>query len=204
MRYFIEAQQTELDLRLRLDRLSSPEFEEKTARLKLPTENRTILVLGLSHTGKTTFVNGLLNYLLDIQFEDYFRYEVQDEHIGKSRYMGAITQTNEQTTRTTAYLFQKKQTIYTIIDTPGFGHSSSDGCAFDDYLMEVISKKRGKVSLAKIDAICLVDCAPNSQASEVNFYWLERVLKLFNGHSKDNVILVKTFGTGDTSRRQSG
>ena len=202
MRYFIKADKTILEShhRLRLDLLSSPLCT--TVKVK---EHKTILVLGSSRSGKTTFVNALFNALLDVEFDDYFRFEVEDEHKGKSRYKGAIRQTSGETTWIMAYSFQDRDIVYTIIDTPGFDQGPIVDCAFDEQLMKaLISKRTEGVSLAEINAVCLVDSKPNTEASEFSRYWLERVLKIFNGVSNENIFLVKTFGTSTSPNRSLG
>ena len=74
-----------------------------------------LMVVGQTGSGKTTLLNAFINYILNIKYEDDFRYHIIYENFGK-------TQDKSQTTEVTIYNIKASDgTIIQIIDTPGFG-----------------------------------------------------------------------------------
>jgi energy-coupling factor transporter ATP-binding protein EcfA2 len=56
-----------------------------------------ILVMGATGSGKTTLINGMINYIFNVQWEDTFRFQlIQEQTAGRS-------QVDSQTSRITAY-----------------------------------------------------------------------------------------------------
>jgi predicted GTPase len=81
---------------------------------------KTILVMGATGSGKTTWINAMINYVLRIEFEDDFRFKLVDEQV-----MGA-SQAQSQTQKVTAYDIHHQNGFripysLIIVDTPGFG-----------------------------------------------------------------------------------
>ncbi|XP_058870708.1 twitchin-like [Acipenser ruthenus] len=81
--------------------------------------NKTVMVVGATGAGKTTLINGMINYILGVEWDDGFRFKLIDE--GE-----ATSQAESQTSVITAYeiSYQDGLTLpysITIIDTPGFG-----------------------------------------------------------------------------------
>lgn len=77
----------------------------------------TLMVIGGTEAGKTTFLNSYLNYLLGVQLTDKFRYKIINEdikHFNDIRF-------KSRTTKVTAYNIRRKNGKPIImIDTPGF------------------------------------------------------------------------------------
>ena len=60
-------------------------------------QHRTILVMGATGSGKTTLINGMINYIFNVQWEDTFRFQlIQEKPAGRS-------QVDSQTSCITAY-----------------------------------------------------------------------------------------------------
>ncbi|CAL8366444.1 unnamed protein product [Boreogadus saida] len=81
--------------------------------------NRTIMVLGATGAGKSTLVNGMINYILGVTWDDTFRFKLVDEDTAKS-------QAHSQTSNVTVYKLNHREGFQidyslTIVDTPGFG-----------------------------------------------------------------------------------
>ena len=81
---------------------------------------KTILMMGASGAGKTTWINAMINYILGIKWQTPFRFLLIDEVVrGGSQ---AFSQTSEVTVYDIHYQdgFSIPFTL-TIVDTPGFG-----------------------------------------------------------------------------------
>ena len=83
------------------------------------TTEKVHMVVGATGAGKTTLINGMVNYILGINWEDKFRFKLVVED-------SKVSQACSQTKEITAYTFHpmKGSAIpytFTIIDTPGFG-----------------------------------------------------------------------------------
>lgn len=80
--------------------------------------NKTVLLIGETGAGKSTLINSLANFIMGVQWEDSFRYQlVVDPVIG--------TQAQSQTKKITIYEFTENPMMpipyaLTIIDTPGY------------------------------------------------------------------------------------
>ena len=81
-------------------------------------QEKVLMMVGATGAGKTTLINGMVNYILDVQWKNNFRFKLITE---KKK-----TQTKSQTTSITAYTLHKMEGCritytLTIIDTPRFG-----------------------------------------------------------------------------------
>ena len=79
---------------------------------------KVLMVIGATGAGKTTLINCMVNYILDVQWKDNFRFKL----ITKEK----KTQAKSQTMSITAYTPHKMEGCritytMTIINTPGFG-----------------------------------------------------------------------------------
>ena len=98
-------------------------------------KTKTILVMGATGSGKTTWINAMINYVLGVKFEDDFRFKLVDEQVvGES-------QAHSQTQGVTAYdiFYQNGSHIpftLTIVDTPGFG--DTQGIKRDDEIKSAV------------------------------------------------------------------
>ena len=80
-------------------------------------QEKVLLVVGAAGCGKSTLINGMVNYIMGVKWEDDFRFKVAPEGVpigdGQMKYLTAYT----------FYPMQGSPLSYklTIIDTPGFG-----------------------------------------------------------------------------------
>ncbi|XP_042889276.1 uncharacterized protein LOC122264445 [Penaeus japonicus] len=82
---------------------------------------KVILMIGQTGAGKTRLLNAMLNYILNVKFEDSFRYTLKDE-IGTA----PKSKAESQTEFVTGYLIYHQVGMpldcnFLIIDTPGLG-----------------------------------------------------------------------------------
>ncbi|XP_066510237.1 uncharacterized protein [Hoplias malabaricus] len=153
------------------------------------SENKTILVVGETGTGKTTVINTMVNYFLGVKFEDKVWFEITEE--------GKRDQTESQTSEITAYEIFVKQRPFslTIIDTPGYGDTRklNKDTEISQNLHALFLHNTGVKSL---DAVCLVLKASQNRISEVQHYIFEAVLSLFGKDIEDIVVLFITHSDG--------
>jgi hypothetical protein len=84
-------------------------------------EEKVLMVLGATGAGKSTLINGMINYIFGVKWSDSFRFKLITEE-GKS-------QAHSQTSSITAYTIYHRNGScvkynLTIIDTPGFGDTA--------------------------------------------------------------------------------
>ena len=88
-----------------------------------PKNEKVIMILGATGSGKTTLINSMINYVFGIEYEDKYRFKLVTEDSD-----GGGNQAFSQTSYITAYTIHhqkgfKVDHTLTIIDTPGFGHT---------------------------------------------------------------------------------
>ncbi|XP_072331283.1 uncharacterized protein [Scyliorhinus torazame] len=151
---------------------------------------RTIMVLGATGAGKTTLINGMINYILGVKWEDNFRYKLIDEGTGRS-------QAESQTSSITAYELHHREGFQidyslTIIDTPGFGDTR--GITRDklitDQIREFFTSPEG---VDHIDAVCFVAQASLARLTQTQKYIFDSILSIFGKDIAENFQILVTF-----------
>ncbi|MBN3296874.1 STXB protein, partial [Amia calva] len=164
-------------------------FGEKAVHL----QNRTILVLGATGSGKTTLINGMINHILGVEWEDEFRFKLIHEETNKS-------QAQSQTSEITAYHIYHREGFkipysLTIIDTPGF--EDMKGIKQDKLLTkkirELFSDPNGIVS---VDAVCFVVQSFLVRLTPTQKYIFDSILSIFGKDIAENILLFLTFSDG--------
>ena len=85
-------------------------------------EEKSILVVGATGAGKSTLIDAIINYVLDVRYEDEVRFQLVD--LSKAESKKKQNQALSQTDNITIYkipFFEKGNVPYAlnIIDTPG-------------------------------------------------------------------------------------
>ncbi|XP_028971378.2 uncharacterized protein LOC106024252 [Esox lucius] len=155
--------------------------------------NRTIMVLGSTGAGKTTLINGMINYILGVKWTDEIRFKMIDEGQSKS-------QAESQTSLVTAYKiyhqehFQVPYSV-TIVDTPGFGDTR--GIERDRMLTgQIHNMFTSQKGVTEIDAVCFVTQASLARLTATQKYVFESVLSIFGKDIADNIRVLVTFADG--------
>ncbi|XP_005746421.1 uncharacterized protein LOC102203385 [Pundamilia nyererei] len=155
--------------------------------------NRTIMVLGATGAGKSTLINGMINYILGVKWEDPYRFKLVDE--------GELTsQSESQTSEVTVYKVNHQQGFeiefsLTIVDTPGFGDTR--GIEKDREIVEQLRNlfsAQGGVS--EIDAVCFVAQAALARLTPTQKYVFDSVLSIFGKDVAENIRILVTFADG--------
>ncbi|KAI4887136.1 hypothetical protein NFI96_030940 [Prochilodus magdalenae] len=150
-------------------------------------QNKTILMVGETGTGKTTLINTMVNYFLGVRFEDKVWFEITEEE--------QRDPSKSQTSEVTVYeiIFEDRLFSLTIIDTPGYGHT--EGIEKD----KEIARNLHDLFLngvKDLDAVCLVLKASQNRISDRQRYIFEGVLSLFGKDIEDNIVLCITHSDG--------
>ncbi|XP_058873352.1 uncharacterized protein LOC117404269 [Acipenser ruthenus] len=163
-------------------------------RKPLSVINRTIMVLGATGSGKTTLINGMINYILGVEWEDDFRFKLIDEETNRS-------QAHSQTSEVTAYQIYHKKGFkvphsLTIIDTPGFGDAK--GIEQDKLITEKIKNFFSSPDgMDSIDAVCFVVQAALARLTQTQKYIFDSILSIFGKDIKNNIQVLVTFADGN-------
>lgn len=156
---------------------------------------KVFMVVGATGAGKTTLINGMVNYILGVDWKDDFRFKVITEETQQS-------QAHSQTQDITAYTFHpmKGSAIpytFTIIDTPGFG--GTEGLERDKKITEQIKEF---FSIPPPDGIDHLDgigfVVQNSQArlTQTQEYIFDSILSIFGNDVSRNILMMITFADG--------
>ncbi|XP_033977368.1 uncharacterized protein LOC117475304 [Trematomus bernacchii] len=157
------------------------------------TRNRTIMLLGATGSGKSTLINGLINYIVGVEWEDNFRFKLVHEDQSRS-------QAESQTSEVTVYNINHQEDFkipfsLTVVDTPGFGDSR--GIDRDEEIKEQIcnlfSSERG---VSEIDAVCFVAQAALARLTPTQKYVFDAVLSIFGKDVAENLQVLVTFAVG--------
>uniref|UniRef100_A0A8C2W928 AIG1-type G domain-containing protein n=1 Tax=Cyclopterus lumpus TaxID=8103 RepID=A0A8C2W928_CYCLU len=168
--------------------LGLPNEAQKGSKTMRP--NRTIMLLGTTGAGKSTLINGMINYILGVEWEDSFRFKLVDETQTRSQ---AHSQTSEVTVYKVNYQeeFQIPFSL-TIVDTPGFGDTR--GIVRDkeiaEQLRNLFSAKHG---VSDIDAVCFVAQAALVRLTPSQKYVFDSVLSIFGKDVAENLRILVTF-----------
>uniref|UniRef100_A0A8C5B1J8 Fibronectin type-III domain-containing protein n=1 Tax=Gadus morhua TaxID=8049 RepID=A0A8C5B1J8_GADMO len=155
--------------------------------------NRTVMFLGATGSGKSTLINGMINYILGIDWKDSFRFKLINEDQSKS-------QAESQTTHVITYKINHQEGFkvpysLTLVDTPGFGDTK--GIESDKLITEQIrSLFTSEKGVIDIDAICFVTQASQVRLTAAQKYVFDSVLSIFGKDVAENICILVTFADG--------
>ncbi|XP_056318537.1 uncharacterized protein LOC130232583 [Danio aesculapii] len=153
-------------------------------------QNKVILIVGETGSGKTTIINTMVNHLLGVKFEDQKYYQITEEE-------QRADQTQSQTSEITVYevFVEENPTSLTIIDTPGYGdtrgHEKDREVA--EYLSRLFADEDG---VHYIDSVCFVMKASQNRLSGKELYIFHAVLSLFGRDIENNIVFLLSYSDG--------
>ncbi|XP_029693982.1 uncharacterized protein [Takifugu rubripes] len=157
------------------------------------TENKTILLLGETGTGKSTLINALVNYTIGVRWEDDVWFEIVDEK-------QTVSQCESQTSDVIVYQifgFEGGALPYslTIIDTPGYGDTRrvKRDAIISQRLYDWFRSEDG---IHELSAVGLVLKGSENRLSDRLLYIFDSVLSLFGKDVKNNIIALITHSDG--------
>ncbi|TDH06356.1 hypothetical protein EPR50_G00132470 [Perca flavescens] len=151
------------------------------------------MVLGATGAGKSTLINGMINYILGVKWEDSYRFKLVDEGQSKS-------QSESQTSEVTVYKINYEEGFeidcsLTIVDTPGFGDTR--GIKRDQMITEQIRNLfSADCGVTEIDAVCFVAQAALARLTPSQKYVFDSVLSIFGKDVAENIRVLVTFADG--------
>ena len=154
-----------------------------------------VLVVGATGAGKSTLINGLVNYIFGVQWEDKFRFKIiKDE--------GGASQAHSQTSQITAYTIHRQADspfphTFTIVDTPGFGDTK--GLESDKRIVAQIKEffsMSGQEGIDHIHGIGFVSQASLARLTHTQRYVFDSILAMFGKDIGSNILLMTTFADG--------
>ncbi|CAL8366315.1 unnamed protein product [Boreogadus saida] len=177
---------------IRIDGCESYTFGEDSAR-----PNRTLMFLGATGSGKSTLINGMINYVLGVDWKHPFRFKLINEDQSRS-------QAESQTTHVTTYKINHQEGFkvpysLTLVDTPGFGNTrgiESDR-AITEQIRSLFTSAKG---VFEIDAICFVTQASQVRLTAAQKYVFDSVLSIFGKDVAENICILVTFADADDKK----
>ena len=158
-----------------------------------PTE-KILMMVGATGAGKSTLINGMLNYIMGVEWKDNFRFKliVEESH----------TQSMSQTKWITAYTLHKQESslipyTLTIIDTPGFG--DTEGLERDKVIASQIKEffsVSGPCGIDHLDGIGIVIQSSEARLTPTQQYIFNSILAIFGKDVIHNIFLMITFSDG--------
>ncbi|XP_062407829.1 uncharacterized protein LOC134099104 [Sardina pilchardus] len=156
-------------------------------------QNRTIMVLGATGAGKSTLINGMINYIVGVEWKDNFRFKVINEDQSTS-------QAHSQTSEVIVYKINHQEGFkipfsLTVVDTPGFGDTR--GVTRDKQITEQIRRLFISANgVSEIDAVCFVTQASLARLTATQRYVFDSVLCIFGKDVAENIAMLVTFADG--------
>ncbi|XP_042285055.1 uncharacterized protein LOC121908818 [Thunnus maccoyii] len=172
------------------EQINVPGFKRFSFGKESTKHNRTIMVLGATGAGKSTLINGMINYILGVEWDDSFRFKLVDEGQSKS-------QAHSQTSEVTVYQINHQEGFkidhsLTIVDTPGFGDTR--GIERDKMITEQLRNLfSAELGVSEIDAVCSVAQASLARLTPTQKYVFDSVLSIFGKDVAENIRVLVTF-----------
>ena len=158
------------------------------------TTNKVLMIVGATGSGKSTLINGMVNYLLGVEWDDEFRLKLIHDKVQ--------TRTESITKFISAYTFHKQDDLplpysLTIIDTPGFG--DAEGGARDKEItnqMKEFFSLSAEQGIDHLDGIGFVTLGYLSRLTPTQLYIFNSIFAIFGKDMKDSVFTMVTFADG--------
>ena len=161
-----------------------------------------ILVVGQTGAGKSTQIDGILNYLLGVKWLETVRFKVVDEKMTVTQQSRAVGEAVSQTDTVTAYKIPAikggpVKSRLTIVDTPGFGDTR--GLHFDAKIVDQMKRffKEFPEHVASLSGVCFITQASAARLTESQQYVWDAILGLFGKDIAENIIPCFTFADGE-------
>jgi GTP-binding protein EngB required for normal cell division len=156
-------------------------------------DHKVIILMGATGSGKSTLIDGMINYIFGVKWKDSFRFKcVRDDNFN------VINQTHSQTSSVTAYTVRHQEGMavpysITIIDTPGYG--GTKGAKRDKEItrniQQFLTQQKNRVD--QIHVACFVAASGDSRLTATQRYTIDSIYSIFGKDVKENMRLLVTF-----------
>ncbi len=141
-------------------------------------KRKTILLVGASGSGKTSLINGILNYIFDVEWTDPFRFQL-----------------SETAGRINVYDIHHYEGFsinysLTIIDTPGYGEDKVKNEEITEMIRKFFQDKDGAQEL---DMVGFVMKSPLPKPTTTEKFIYESLISIFGDEIKESVNYLLTF-----------
>ena len=161
-----------------------------------PATEKVLMVVGATGAGKSTLINGMVNYIMGVNWRDKFRFKLITDDPTK------VDQTRSVTKWITAYtIYQQEGSplpyTVTIIDTPGFG--DTEGLHRDKLITSQIRQFfsiEGPDGIDHVDGIGFVTQSSLARLTATQQYIFDSILSVFGRDIAKNIFLMVTFADG--------
>ena len=149
--------------------------------------NKVLMLVGATGSGKSTLINGMVNHLLGVEWDDEFRLKLIHDEVE--------TQTKSVTKLISAYTFHKQDDFplpysLTIVDTPGFG--DTEGIEKDQKITRQI-KQFFTEHIDHLDGIGFVAQSGQARLTKTQIYIFNSIFSIFGKDMKDSIFTMVTF-----------
>ena len=169
-------------------------------------ETISMLFVGQSGTGKSTFINAYVNHLLGITSDDNIRYKL---------ILGDARKENDQTQSQTDFItiynvrsLKYNNKLFKLIDTPGAGDTRNDN---DNQNSQIEKDKKEKEFLemynklfsqdiGQLNSIVFVVKASENRENEFQKRIVKNITNLFAGDISDNCLAIFTHNDNDKKK----
>ena len=170
--------------------------QELTGSVK---NEKVVLLLGATGSGKSTLINGIVNYILGVTWKDSSRFKLVDESTSGKK---SASQAKSQTIWITSYTIHHQSEYrvpytLTVVDTPGFGDTS--GIQRDKEIMQQIKQlfnSGGQMGIDQIDAVGFVVQSSLPRLTPTQKFIYDSILSLFGKDILGNIFMLLTFSDG--------
>lgn len=157
-------------------------------------QHKVLMVVGATGAGKSTLINGMVNYMLGVTWSDNFRFKLIVDQVQ--------TQAKSVTSEITAYtIYQMEGSrvpyTLTIIDTPGFGDTS--GLERDKKITAQIKEffsLTDSNGIDHLDGIGFVTQSALVRLTPTQQYIFDSILSVFGKDVAKNIFIMVTFCDG--------
>ncbi|KAI6660803.1 hypothetical protein LOD99_10200 [Oopsacas minuta] len=168
---------------------------------------KVIMILGATGSGKTTLINSMINYLFGVKYTDEFRFKLVTETEDGD---GGRSQAHSPTSWITAYTIHHRKGFkinhtLTIIDTPGFGDTR--GIQRDAEITKQIHNFftiPGAQGIDHIDAVGFIAQSSLPRLTFTQKYVFDQILALFGKDIGGIIYLLLTFADGKAPQVLNG
>ncbi|TDH06365.1 hypothetical protein EPR50_G00132640 [Perca flavescens] len=155
-------------------------------------QNRTIMLFGVTGSGKSTLINAMINYIVGVEWKDNFRFKLIDEDQSRS-------QAESKTSEVTVYKINHQEGFkvnysLTIVDTPGF--EDTGGIERDEEIIEHLRNLFSAEFFSEIAAVCFIAQSALARLTPSQKCWFDYLLSIFGKDVAENIRVLVTSADG--------